>query len=292
MALCSKREVYNRKCGQAAEAAAFDISIEQLLGGFPFMAFIQCDFYSDVLGLSSSMYVILPQNAQTQIGMESKATQKKHKTLFLLHGLSDDHTIWLRRTSIERYVAPLGLAVVMPAVNRSFYTDMASGGDYWTFVSEELPALARSFFPLSDRREDNFVAGLSMGGYGAFKLALNKPDQFAAAASLSGALDVSTFEERAPIDFQRIYGTRENVEALPNNLFLAAQTLKESGQPIPNLYQYCGTEDFLYEDNVRFREHAERLGLPLTYVEGAGDHSWGYWDTYIQRVLEWLPLGE
>ncbi|QHW34566.1 esterase family protein [Paenibacillus rhizovicinus] len=257
------------------------------------MAFIQCDFYSDVLGLSSSMYVILPQNAQSQIGMTSKATQTKHKTLYLLHGLSDDHTIWLRRTSIERYVASLGLAVVMPAVNRSFYSNMASGGgDYWTFISEELPALARSFFPLSDRREDNFVAGLSMGGYGAFKLALNKPEQYAAAASLSGALDISSFENHAPADFKRIFGSAEAANALPNDLFLAAQTLKESGQPIPSLYQYCGTEDFLYDANVKFRGHAQELGLPLTYVEAPGDHQWSYWDEYIQHVLEWLPLGE
>ncbi|MBM7563296.1 alpha/beta hydrolase [Paenibacillus sacheonensis] len=255
------------------------------------MAFIQCDFYSDALGISSSMYVILPQNAQSQIGMSSKAEQTKHKTLFLLHGLSDDHTIWLRRTSIERYAAPLGLAVVMPAANRSFYSNMVGGADYWTFISEELPALARSFFPLSDRPEDNFVAGLSMGGYGAFKLALNKPDQFAAAASLSGALDVSTLDWRMPEDFKRIYGTKELAMQLPNNLFLAAQELKDSGKPMPSLFQVCGTEDFLYEDNVNFRKHAEELGLPLTYMEGPGDHSWEYWDEHIQQVLKWLPLG-
>ncbi|WP_219837465.1 alpha/beta hydrolase family protein [Paenibacillus sp. R14(2021)] len=254
------------------------------------MALIQCDFYSDVLGISSSMTVILPQKAHTQIGMVSNAAQEKHKTLLLLHGLSDDHTIWQRRTSIERYVAPLGLAVVMPAVNRSFYANMMSGGDYWTFISEELPAIARSFFPLSERREDNFVAGLSMGGYGAFKLALNKPEQYAAAASLSGALDVMTIKQREPVDFRRIFGTGEEAEQLPNNLFLASSRLKASGAPIPQLYQYCGTEDFLYPDNVRFHEHAEELGLPLTYVESPGDHAWGYWDTYIQHVLEWLPL--
>ena len=152
------------------------------------MAFIQCGFFSEVLGLSTSMNVILPQSSAGQIGMEGKSFSEKHHTLYLLHGLSDDHTIWMRRTSIERYAASLGIAVVMPAVHRSFYTDMANGYNYWTFVSEELPAIARSFFPLSDAREDNFVAGLSMGGYGAFKLALRCPDKFAAAASLSGAL--------------------------------------------------------------------------------------------------------
>ncbi len=142
------------------------------------MALIQCDFFSETLQLSTSMNVILPQPARA-----------RYPVLYLLHGLSDDHTTWLRRTSIERYVDPLGLAVVMPAVHRSFYSDMAHGNRYWTFVSRELPALARGFFPISSSRADTFVAGLSMGGYGAFKLALSFPQRFAAAASLSGALD-------------------------------------------------------------------------------------------------------
>jgi len=117
------------------------------------MALIDCKFYSETLELSTSMLVILPQPTQTQIGMQNVATAGKHKTLYLLHGLSDDHSIWLRRTSIERYVAPLGLAVVMPAVHRSFYTDMAYGGAYETFVAQELPRLpGRSFrFPINGR---------------------------------------------------------------------------------------------------------------------------------------------
>lgn len=140
------------------------------------MALIECRFFSEVLGLSTSMTVILPQQTATQIGMEGRVRAERHPVLYLLHGLSDDDSIWLRRTSIERYVAQMGIAVVMPQVHRSFYTDMEYGGKYWTFISEELPALARSFFPLSHEREDNFVAGLSMGGYGAFKLALRRPD--------------------------------------------------------------------------------------------------------------------
>lgn len=127
------------------------------------MALIQCQFYSEVLGLSTSMNVILPQATRSQIGLEGKQGTGPHPTLYLLHGLSDDDSTWLRRTSIERYVASLGLAVVMPQVHRSFYTNMEQGAAYWSFISEELPALARSFFPLSDKREDNFVAGLSMG---------------------------------------------------------------------------------------------------------------------------------
>src|SRR5262245_37712214 len=104
------------------------------------MAFFDCHFFSDALGLSVSAYVLLPQKTTRQIGMPGGDTRASYQTLYLLHGLSDDHTIWLRRTSIERYAAAKNLAVVMPAVARSFYQDMASGAKYWTFVSEELPA--------------------------------------------------------------------------------------------------------------------------------------------------------
>src|SRR5215211_3786089 len=154
------------------------------------MAHLRCDFFSDTLGLSTSMTVILPQPTQNQIGMAGAAAEGPPPVLYLLHGLSDDDTIWLRRTSIERYVAPLGLAVVMPQVHRSFYTDEHYGGRYWTFLSEELPDLVGSWFQVSQRREDTFVAGLSMGGYGALKWALRQAGRFAAAACLSGAVNV------------------------------------------------------------------------------------------------------
>jgi len=257
------------------------------------MALIHCDFYSEVLDLCMSMYVVLPQPTRADIQKRGKSNHR-YPTLYLLHGLSDDHTIWQRRTCIERYVEPLGLAVVMPAVHRSFYTDMAVGYRYWTFVSEELPELARSFFPLSAAREDNFVAGLSMGGYGAFKLALTHPDRYAAAASLSGALDmVSAAKEKDEAwqaEIKRIFGNRRNIVESSNDLFyLAEQVTRGKGAKLP-LYQWCGTEDFLYPANVRFHKHAQALGLNLTYEEGPGEHEWKYWDQQIQRVLAWLPL--
>src|SRR3712207_8083321 len=119
------------------------------------------------------MTVLLPQRTAGQIGLAGAARGAAegagHPTLYLLHGLSDDDTIWLRRTSIERYAAPLGLAVVMPQVHRSFYADQAYGGRYWSFLSEELPGLVASLFRVSDRREGTFVAGPSVGGHGGFK---------------------------------------------------------------------------------------------------------------------------
>jgi putative tributyrin esterase len=254
------------------------------------MALIRCDFFSEVLNLSTSMTVILPQNTKNQIGMENKQFGEKHQTLYLLHGLSDDDTIWTRRTSIERYVAPLGLAVVMPQVQHSFYTDMEYGNKYWTFLTEELPTIARSFFPLSDAREDNFVAGLSMGGYGAFKWALNRPDQICAAASLSGVTDIVNLRNRADIDrvLHLVYGD-EDVTGTEHDLFsLIEETHSYKKKPL--LYQCCGTEDFLIEDNYRFKEFCKKTSYDLTSSFSPGEHEWGYWDNKIQDVLNWLPL--
>jgi S-formylglutathione hydrolase FrmB len=258
------------------------------------MALIHCDFFSETLGLSTSMYVILPQATRTQIGMTGIAGSKKHPVLYLLHGLSDDHTTWLRRTSIERYVAPLGLAVVMPEVHRSFYADMARGNAYWTFISEELPEIACSFFPLSRERKDNFVAGLSMGGYGAFKLALSKPECFAAGASLSGALDIAdtakSVEGNNKFEWENVFGEMNKLPGSSNDLFYLAKKTAKLGEQAPALYQWCGTEDFLYKQNTGFRDYARELKLNLTYEEGPGIHEWEYWDMQIQKVLEWLPF--
>ena len=244
------------------------------------MAFLTCHFNSRLLGMQCLMNVILPDPAA------SGATEPRHQTLFLLHGLSDDHTTWQRRTSIERYVADMDLAVVMPAVHRSFYTNTATGSAYFDFVSEEVPAVARSFFPLSHEPSDTFVAGLSMGGYGAFKLALSHPGRYAAAASLSGALDLARID--AEDEWRHVFGDPGSLPGSENDLFHLAKGVAE-GNVRPRLYQWCGTEDFLYEGNVRFRDHAEALGLDLLYEEAAGDHAWKHWDRQIQRVLAWLP---
>lgn len=243
------------------------------------MALLQCQFFSESLQISASMNVILPQ----QKG-------RLFPTLYLLHGLSDDHTSWYRQTSIERYALSRGVAVVMPAVNRSFYTDMRHGAKYWTFISEEVPELARSFFPLSSKREDNFAAGLSMGGYGAMKWGLTHPDRFAAVASLSGVMNVNRWAtERGGEESGLVFGDLSSIPGSSADLFALAEQVVNR-RPIPLLFQCCGTEDFLYEDNTHFRDHSLRLGLPLTYEEEPGDHEWGYWDSKIRRVLEWLPI--
>lgn len=251
------------------------------------MALLQVHFPSAALGVGVSMNVILPDFKP------GSAPDRKHPTLLLLHGLSDDHTAWVRQTSIERYAASKQVAIVMPAVNRSFYTDMEHGGAYWTFISEELPAVTRSYFHLSAKREHNFVAGLSMGGYGAFKLAFSHPERYAAAASLSGAVDIAGRAADYPADFDHIFGNRaDKLAGSGHDLFHLAGRAARADSPAPLLFQACGTEDFLYEDNRSFLTHTRELGLPLTYEEEPGDHSWAYWDLKIQRVLDWLPLAD
>lgn len=255
------------------------------------MARITCDYFSETLTKNTTMTVILPEQTKTQVGMKNKKRSNHlHPTLYLLHGFSDDHSIWARRTSIERYVAELGLAVVMPDVDHSYYADMSYGNKYWTFLSEELPRVARSFFPLSDRREDNFVAGLSMGGYGAFKWALNQPDQFAAAASLSGALDLVN---RKQVDrMETLYNAfgGETLEGTMADIFYLAKHVDQSAGSKPILYQACGKEDFLYQENVRFKQLTDQLSLNIETIFDHGNHEWGYWDYHIQKVLNWLPL--
>ncbi len=255
------------------------------------MARFRCDFFSEALGMGTSMTVLLPERTSAGIGMADSATAGDPPVLYLLHGLTDDDTIWTRRTSIERYVAPLGLAVVMPQAGRSFYADEAHGNRYWTFLSEELPAVCHSFFRLSDRREDTFVAGLSMGGYGAVKWALRQPQRFAAAASLSGALNVAhrRHHPTSPMDptvWHTVWGDRAVAGADDDTVAL----LERAGTDLPALYVACGTEDFLHEDNTRFVDTARRRGVPVTVDFSPGDHDWAYWDAKIQDVLAWLPL--
>jgi S-formylglutathione hydrolase FrmB len=268
------------------------------------VAHLRCDLFSDALGLSTSITVVLPQETTSQIGLRGATRAGEPPVLYLLHGLSDDDTIWARRTSIERYVAPLGLAVVMPQVHRSFYADEARGLRYWTYLSEELPALVGRFFRVSQRPEDTFVAGLSMGGYGAFKWALRQPDRFAAAASLSGALDIARRQQGwAPAEdlhvAHRVFGDRplagsdDDLLHLLNGVAPAGKVepaIASSPARLPRLYLCCGTGDPLYEENVRFVAACEAHAVPLTSEFGPGEHDWAYWDAKIQDVLAWLPL--
>lgn len=278
------------------------------------MALLNVDFFSESIGMCMQMEVILPQRTQGQIGMKGARKDGKIPVLYLLHGMSDDHTIWMRRTSIERYVSDMGIAVVMPTTHLGWYTDVTYGSRYWTYLSEELPEICHSFFrDLSDEREDTFAAGLSMGGYGALKLGLGT-NRYGAVASLSGALDIARVvgESDAPDSLAywgSIFGELDKVKGSDQDLFRLAE--KQSGNQnvleetakqtvsqaasggrkgLPKIFLCCGTEDRLIPDSRLMKQHLEDNGYDVTYEEAPGNHEWGFWDTYIQKILKWLPI--
>jgi putative tributyrin esterase len=243
------------------------------------MALIRCDFPSETLELDTSMTVILPEPAGTP-----------PPVLYLLHGLTDDHTAWTRYTSIERYAVARGLAVVMPQVHRSFYANEAYGMRFWDFLAGELPSVVDSYFRVSTRREDTFVAGLSMGGYGAFKWALRHPARFAAAASLSGALDLAYIQD---------FDLRPHIRALVARVFPDRTVaggdedlmhLVKTAPPgtVPRLFLRCGTEDPLVKQNERFLVACRAATVAVDAAFTPGTHDWSYWDNTIQEALEWL----
>jgi putative tributyrin esterase len=250
------------------------------------------NFFSEVLASHCSINVLLPQRKNRG---HQDTYHPPFQILYLLHGYSDDYTAWLRWTPIESYIEGLNLVVVMPSVQNSFYTDMAHGGMFFTFLIEELPALVHELFPISTKRIDTFVAGLSMGGYGAIKMALSRPDLYAAAASLSGTLDIPEMikakwdhdNESWLNNMRNNFGDLEKVQGGPHDLFALAQKFSSLSVK-PRLFQCCGREDFLYADNTRFRDFIRPLGFDYTYTETPGNHNWVYWDKMIQEVLNWL----
>jgi S-formylglutathione hydrolase FrmB len=251
------------------------------------MAYFEMVFHSATLNMDVGVNVIIPQKSK---GMDAWEKKGNYKLLYLLHGYSDDHTAWQRFTSIERYANEHGIAVVMPEVAHSFYTDMAHGFKYYTYITEELPKVIKFYFPISDKPEDTYIAGLSMGGYGTLKIAFQHPERFAAAGSFSGPLDMAIRMDKYPPDrsaeMVEIFGDLSKFAGSDNDVMaLAAKNKKKIGK-LP-IYQWCGTEDSLYPFNVNFREHAKKLGLNLNYKEGPGDHSWVYWDACIKDFLDW-----
>lgn len=253
------------------------------------MAFLQIQFFSGILDVASTVNVILPEGNQG-IGMGASEGETLPKVLYLLHGYSDDHSIWMRRTSVERYVAKHHLAVIMPAVGHSFYCNEKYGERYWDYVSEELPRTMKRFLRISDRPEDTFVAGLSMGGYGAMRLALTYPERFAAAASFSGAVEIEGVLSRHRKDGTavKIFGDVESVEGTEMDLYSLME--KHADAPVrPRLYVSCGTKDFLYEQHQRFVPALKKNGWDVTgYDEPDTTHDWAFWDREIKKFVEFI----
>lgn len=256
------------------------------------MAFLELTYKSKALKMNVAVNVLLPESANDST--LAGAPAGTFKTLYLLHGVGANHADWVRKTNIERYAAAHGIAVVMPSVERSWYADTAYGMNYLTFVAKELPEVCRSYFRgMSPCREDNLIAGFSMGGYGAIKAALTCPESFCACASLSGALDIT--REGRPYDLEQWRGLfgydlpdARTLKGTDHDIFALTEKNHDAGLPFPKLYLWCGTEDTLITPNRKYRDLLNDLQIEHCYEESEGTHTWKYWDQYIQPALDYI----
>ena len=250
------------------------------------MAVMKIEYYSEALEMEWGVNVLYPDAARVD-----KPDDKDIPVLYLLHGMNGNHNSWLKRSNIERLVRSTNLIVVMPNTSNGWYTDTQYGYNYYTALAEELPKVLKRFFPnISSKREKTFIAGLSMGGYGSFKLALST-NRFSHAASFSGAL---SFEEFSPESqnlgtlayWRGVFGKLDNWETSPYSL----ETLAKKSDKKTKLWVWCGEQDFLYAANNLAVKDLKKFGFDVTYSHSAGTHEWYYWEKQLERFLATLPI--
>jgi S-formylglutathione hydrolase FrmB len=243
------------------------------------MAFARINYHSRSLQKASSVSVVFP---------DDPAMPRPWWTFYLLHGLSDDDTIWMRRTSIERYAEGLPLVVVMPDGGRGWYTNAQVGYAYEDDLIKDVVGLIDRTFPVRAERSGRAIGGLSMGGYGAIKLGLKHHETFGSVNSHSGALAIvhEDWSRNARIkdivpELERIFG--KDPKGGPEDPFGLVERM-DHGR-IPALRIDCGRDDFLIEHNRDFHRHLESMRVPHEYAEFPGEHNWPYWDQHVQEAI-------
>ncbi len=258
------------------------------------MAVMHCNFFSRYLSYDTQVNVILPENRAPYQFDDTKPY--RYQVLYLLHGRGDDCNGWMRCSNIERFASEHRIAVVMPSGEDSFYLNSADGKEYFSYMTEELPAKLAQWFPISDRPEDTFIAGLSMGGYGTLKIGLTYPERFAGMALLSpvtepeglyGIFDNELDNRLMAANMVRTFGKEVKKEDDPISLL---ENCMKEGKKMPMILHYEGAQDLLYEMNQSFLKRAKELGTDISYEEWDGEHDWTFWNEAIQKVLNNLPI--
>ena len=261
------------------------------------MALIQVNFFSNTLRRTVPIQVILPVDKRRE---DSRVIPERFKTLYLLHGIYGNNTDWVSGSRIQRWAEERNLAVVMPSGDNSFYVDRPESKNcYGAFVGQELVEITRKMFPLSTKRADTFIGGLSMGGYGAVRNGLKYHDTFGAIISLSGVLDFLDAPEKyckaaGPVDqafMESVFGSLDAaVTSDFNPSVLLGLLAQDKISALPKIYLGCGTEDDLLPASRHYRKLFMDAGFDVTYAETPGGHDWDFWDDQILKVLNWLTL--
>lgn len=245
-------------------------------------AFLHATVYSEELRMQTHLTVFLPCDC-------AGFRPDREKTVYLLHGLTDANDSWPLFTSVFRYAREHCLALVIPEAHRSFYTDTAYGENDYTYLSQELPQLVKKLFRLPEGRERTGIAGLSMGGYGAMKIAFRNPERYFACAAFSPVVDVKCFAVDRPQSFsasemRAVFGA-DGQPGEKDDLFRLSKACSGTG---PELFFTCGLQDALYPQSAAFHEHLDRIGYRHVFRGWPGDHAWEFWDRSVREAIEEL----
>ena len=245
------------------------------------MGIFKGNFYSASLKMTTSINVIFPDYSNDV----DPIIEGETKVLYLLHGLSGNADEWIRFSKIEYYAKKYNFVVIMPEVQRSFYCNTIYGINYFDYVADELPQICSKWFNISTKKENTFIAGESMGGYGAIKIGLSRPNQYEAIASLSGVLDYEEFKKMI-IAGKWPDMKKEELDILDDTVTPISLISKVAKlNDCPRIIQLCGTEDFLYTHNQNFKKIMEKENYDHLYIEAKGDHEWPYWDKAVQYAF-------
>ncbi len=257
------------------------------------MAFIQINMMSESLMRTINVNAIIPVD---KISFNKKGEkQKKFKTLYLLHGVFGSQVDWINGTNIQRWAEEKDLAVIMPAGENRFYIDQPKTHDYYgKLIGEELVRVTRELFPLSDRKEDTFICGLSMGGFGALRNGLKYHDTFGYVAGLSAAniLDIENTKHSLLGDdyIEAVFGDLDQARNSDRSISWLIRNNAAHKKTKQKIYMACGESDMLKDQTEKLYELFEANGYDVSYETGPGSHEWDFWNRYIKHVLDWLPL--
>lgn len=264
------------------------------------MAFCNVEFFSQSLNRSVRCCILLP----TDQGAYRELQQKKpFPTLYLLHGMTGSQVGWYRMESLWNIANRYSLAIVMPNGENSFYADSPlTGSAYGTFVSRELVEFTRNTFPFSCKREETFIGGFSMGGFGAIVNGLRNPETFGYIAAFSSALikrlilradEEDGLDYFTRIQYQNMFGLQkiQDFEGSDWDYDALAQKLASSEKAKPKIYMDCGTEDIsLYQANLDFKNLLMELGYDVTWDSRPGLHDNVFWNDSLKKAAAFLPI--